>query len=184
MALTILGVGNVLCTDDGVGPVAVSRLQREMHGKDVAILDGGTLGLSLLPIVEDTEKLILVDAVRMDAAPGSLVILEGEDVLPAVRLRLSPHQVGVADLLDAARLRGTIPETLVLIGLVPESMALGFGLTEAVNGGLPALIDAILKTADELGYPLEEGGDDDAIRVGVPDPDDPGLRATIRCEPA
>ncbi len=153
--LAILGVGNVLCTDDGLGPVAVDRLLRDYAAPDgVAVLDGGTLGLSLLPIIEDSDQVLIVDAVRMDAPAGTLVLIEGADVLPAVRLRLSVHQVGVADLLDAARMRGRLPQKLLLLGLIPESLELGCRLSPAVNAALPMLVEAIVGEARKLGVEL------------------------------
>jgi hydrogenase maturation protease len=153
--LAILGVGNVLCTDDGIGPAAVERLSREFDAPDgVAILDGGTLGLSLLHIIEESDEVIIVDAIRMDSAPGTLVSLEGDEVLPAVRLRLSVHQVGVADLLDAARLRGRLPGRLILLGIVPESIELGFGLSPSASSAMPSLVDAIVRQTELLGVTL------------------------------
>ncbi len=153
--LAILGVGNVLCTDDGLGPAAVTRLLRDFEVPEgVAIFDGGTLGLSLLHIIEESAQVIIVDAIRMDSAPGTLVSLEGDDVLPAVRLRLSVHQVGVADLLDAARLRGRLPNHLVLLGIVPESIELGVDLSPSVSSALPALVDAIVRQTALLGIKL------------------------------
>jgi hydrogenase maturation protease len=120
----------------------------------VAVLDGGTLGLSLLPIIEDSDQVLIVDAIRMDAPAGALVFLEGEDVLPAVRLRLSVHQVGVADLLDAARIRGRLPRKLLLLGLVPGSIELGYGLSAAVSEALPGLVEAVVDKVRELGFEL------------------------------
>ncbi len=153
--LTILGGGNTLCTDDGLGPAAVDRLSRDFLAPEgVAILDGGTLGLSLLHIIEDSDQVIIVDAIRMDSAPGTLVSLEGDDVLPAVRLRLSVHQVGVADLLDAARLRGRLPNRLILLGIVPESIELGVDLSPCVSSAMPSLVDAIVRQTKLLGITL------------------------------
>ena len=87
--LLILGLGNVLCADDGAGVAAVVRLARERSvPPGVWVLDGGTLGLSLLPLVESGRDVILVDAVRTEAPPGTLVRLEGDDVLPAALERL------------------------------------------------------------------------------------------------
>jgi hydrogenase maturation protease len=153
--LAILGVGNVLCTDDGLGPRVVERLSRDFAAPEgVAVLDGGTLGLSLLPIIEDSDQVLIVDAIRMDAPAGALVFLEGDEVLPAVRLRLSVHQVGMADLLDAARMRGRLPRTLLLLGLVPESIELGYELSAAVSEALPRLVEAIVEKVRELGFEL------------------------------
>src|SRR4249919_876604 len=108
--LLILGLGNVLLGDDGVGSAAVARLRDEYdYPGDVHVLDGGTLGLALLPYVEEAEAVILVDAIRDDGPAGTFVRLDGDDVAPAVATRLSPHQVGVADLLDGARWRDRYP---------------------------------------------------------------------------
>jgi hydrogenase maturation protease len=160
--LLILGLGNVLCADDGVGAAAVTRLVRERRVPEaVAVLDGGTLGLSLLPLVESVPDVILVDAVRTDAAPGTLVRLDDDEVLPAARDRLSPHQIGVADLLDAMRLRARSPRRLVLLGLVPESLELRLGRSPDVEAALPTLVDAIVAAAAELGHALPSRGADE-----------------------
>ena len=154
--LLILGLGNVLCSDDGVGAIAVARLAREFGAAGgVRILDGGTLGLSLLPYLQDARAVILVDAIRADEAlPGSLVRLEGSEVAPAVRERLSPHQVGVADLLDGARWLDQYPESVVLLGIVPESIELGVTLSPSVEAQLPRLVSWIAQEAQKLGRPL------------------------------
>jgi len=152
--LLVLGLGNVLCGDDGLGPAVVDRLDRDWSlPEGCSALDGGTLGLSLLPVVEDARRVILVDAVRLDAAPGTLVRLEGEAVGSAVRDRLSVHQIGVADLVDALRLRGRLPEELVLIGAVPGSLAVALGLSPAVDAALPGVLDGVVAEAARLGFP-------------------------------
>ncbi len=155
MDLLILGLGNVLCGDDGLGAAALARLDRRWRcPPGVRAVDGGTLGLSLLPLVESADALILVDAVRADAAPGTLVRLTDADVPPAARQRLSVHQIGVADLLDALAWRGRMPGRLVLLGIVPETIELGLGRSPAVEGALPSLIAAIVAEAARLGSPL------------------------------
>jgi hydrogenase maturation protease len=119
------------------------------------VLDGGTLGLSLLPYLDMADAVILVDAVRADSAPGSFIRLDGDDVAPAVASRLSPHQVGVADLLDGARWLGRYPARVVLLGLVPASMNLAVGLSSQVHESLPRLVDRIVEEADALGFAFE-----------------------------
>jgi hydrogenase maturation protease len=153
--LLILGLGNLLCTDDGVGVVAVQAVAETRVVPDgVLVLDGGTLGLSLLPYLEDAERAILVDAIQTDDPPGTLVRLEGDEVGPAVAARLSVHQVGVSDLIEAARWRDRIPPTLVLLGVVPESTELGVDLSPRVQSALPALLNAVCDEARALGFPL------------------------------
>ncbi len=156
-SLLILGLGNLLCRDDGVGPVVAQTIAETRIVPDgVRVLDGGTLGLSLLPYLEDADRAILVDAIEADAPAGTLVRLEGEEVGPAVASRLSVHQVGVADLVEAARWRERVPPSLVLVGLVPETTELGVGLSAGVLAALPNLVDRVCEEACRAGFPLEK----------------------------
>lgn len=152
----VLGLGNVLCGDDGAGVAAVTRLQRQFaEPPGVAFADGGTLGLTLLSLLRGVRRLILVDAIDTGGAPGTLVRLNGDEVGPAVRTRLSPHQVGVADLLEAMRLLDELPEEIVLLGLVPASTALGLGCSAPVRAALPELVAAVVEELRRMGHPLE-----------------------------
>jgi hydrogenase maturation protease len=163
-SLLILGLGNILCRDDGVGVLAVESLtQSYAETPGVRILDGGTLGLSLLSHMQDSEFVILVDAIEADGPPGKLVRLEGKEVESAVRHRLSVHQIGVADLLDALRLLGVMPPKLILLGLVPVETNLGLGLTQEVDQGMPTLIAAVVDEANALGHPLVRRKADNAV---------------------
>ena len=168
----VLGLGNVLCGDDGVGVAIVHRLLAEYEiPEGVEVLDGGTLGMSLLSLVSDTEDLVLVDAVRADAPPGTLVVVEGDDVVPTVSERLSPHQVGVADVLAAARFLDRYPRRVVVLGVVPETLELGLGRTAAVEASLPALLQRVVEELAARGYPPTrrphqlDGGDDRVLRA-------------------
>jgi len=152
--LLILGLGNVLCSDDGAGAFAVHKLEKQyLTPAGVRVIDGGTLGLALLPILLDARRVLIVDAVRdANATPGSIVLFEGDDVGPAARERLSCHQIGVADLLDGASLLGQLPDTLVLLGIVAEDFSLGIGLSSDVRGGMPTLIDRIIVESGALEF--------------------------------
>jgi len=155
-SLLVLGLGNVLLGDDGVGAAAVSLLlDRWEAPPGTRVLDGGTLGLSLLPYFDGAEAVILVDAIRAEGRPGEVVRLEGDDVAPAVATRLSVHQVGVADLLDSARWLDRYPPHLVLLGLIPQSMNLVVGLSPLVRASLPALVDRVVDEARALGVAFE-----------------------------
>jgi hydrogenase maturation protease len=153
--VVVVGLGNLLLRDDGVGVRAVRALEREfLAPPGVRVLDGGTLGLALLGELADAGALVLVDAVASDDPPGALVRLSGDDVEPAVRGRLSPHQVGVADLLDALRLLGRLPSSTHLLGLTPATIELGVELSPAVEAALPALVAAIASELALLDRPL------------------------------
>lgn len=161
--LLILGLGNLLCTDDGLGALVAQTIAETRIVPDgVSVLDGGTLGLALLPYLEDAECAILVDAIEADAPPGTLVRLEGDEVGPAVAARLSVHQVGVSDLLEAARWREKVPSVLVLLGSVPETTELGVGLSPRVEATMPELVDLVCEEACRLGFPLEKKAGDDS----------------------
>ena len=155
-SVLVLGLGNVLLADDGVGPLALARLERDYcipHG--VRLAEGGTLGLALLDEIAEAEHLILVDAVATEEPAGTLVRLDGQAVRDAVRDRLSVHQVGVADLLDAARLIGRYPTSVVLLGIVPGRIGLSVTRTRAVHGALPALVAAVVDEVRAHGYELD-----------------------------
>ncbi len=151
----VLGLGNILLGDDGLGAAALARVERDYRiPAGVRLEDGGTLGLSLLGLLTDSNHVILVDAVRTDGPPGTLVRLDGSDVIDAVRERLSPHQVGVADLLDAARLIDSYPTEVTLLGLVPETIDLAVARSSAVDGGLDELVSAIVLEVQSFGYKM------------------------------
>lgn len=146
--LLVLGLGNVLCGDDGAGVAAIYRLRRGWElPAGVRVVDGGTLGLDLLALVAASDRVILVDAVRADAPAGTLVRLTGDDVAPAVYERLSPHQIGVGDLLAGATLCERYPDDVVIVGVVPAMTDLQLGCTPAVDANLDALVGRVL---DEL----------------------------------
>jgi len=150
--VVIMGLGNLLLTDDGAGVAALHLLARTRRlPANVQLVDGGTLGLALLDYFDPDSDLILIDAVRTDAPPGTVVLFEGDDVAEAVGTRLSPHQVGVADLLQAAEHTGLTPRRTVLVGVVPESLGLGIARTPAVEASLPAMVDTVMSLVGDTG---------------------------------
>lgn len=173
--LLVLGLGNVLCGDDGLGVAAVELLRRRFHPtEDVRVLDGGTQGLFLLSYFGDCADAILIDAIRADGPAGSPVRLEGDDVPPAVRTRVSVHQIGVADLLDALRLLEACPPRLVLLGLVPQTVEFASSRSPAVERQIPHLVELIVAEARAMGYALRPRRDHEAASAG---PGDPAVRA-------
>lgn len=140
----VIGLGNVILSDDGLGVHAVRRLrERYVLGEEVELIEGGTAGLLLLPHLADARRAILVDAIEAGAAPGTLTRLKGEDWTSAFSIRMTPHEVALEDLLGAAQLRGAWPEELVLLGEQPGLITLGTELSAAVAAALDPLVDAI-----------------------------------------
>jgi len=170
IGVLVLGLGNVLLGDDGLGAAAVARVEgRYRIPPGVRLEDGGTLGLSLLGLFAESDRVILVDAVRTGSAPGTLVRIDGEDVMDAVRDRLSPHQVGVADLLDAARLIDCYPTTVTLLGLVPEAIDLSVARSSAVDASLDELVEAVAREVQSLGYEMVHEADSEGRRRPIRD---------------
>ena len=156
-SLLVLGLGNLLCADDGLGVHAVEAILGRYRAPDNArVLDGGTLGLSLLSYFDGADDVILIDAIAGDGPAGTLVRLEGDEVAPAVRNRLSCHQIGVADLLDALELLESYPERVILLGMVPESLELDTALSPRVAANLPILVERVIEQARRLGFNFHE----------------------------
>lgn len=144
-SILVLGVGNSLLTDDGVGLHVLAALQAHGLPEGMALCDGGTIGLSLLGEVAQAGALIAVDACNMCAEPGTLRISEGAQMDAALRgTRQTAHEVALADLLDAARLTGALPERRALVAIQPART--GWGLTPCppVAAAVPRAVAAIL----------------------------------------
>lgn len=143
-AILILGLGNTIMSDDGVGPKVVERMRENCESlENVMLLDGGTLGLDLLPYLEGVERLIIVDAVETGQPAGTLVRLAGDDVPLALETKLSPHQMGLKDLLAVARLTGHLPSEIILIGVQPLLLEMGTELSPPVAEALSELITMV-----------------------------------------
>jgi hydrogenase maturation protease len=141
----VLGIGNLLLSDDGVGIHAIRRLQDERQlPANVELMDGGTLGLNLLGHLEGVSHLLVVDAVEMNEPAGTLVRLAGEQVPAYLALKMSPHEIGLPDLLFAAKLRDLYPQEVVIWGIQPAEIAAGLELSEPVVGQLDALVHEIV----------------------------------------
>ena len=141
----VLGLGNILLGDEGVGIRVVERLQARYDLPDeVQVLDGGTLGLDLLPYVEDADRLMVVDALELGAEPGTVARLEGQEVPAFLGVKVSPHQVGLADLMAVTRLRGQFPSVLVLWGVQPAVIAVGIDLSPVVEAQVEPLVEKVV----------------------------------------
>ena len=148
----ILGLGNILLGDEGVGVRVVERLLDLYHFPEGAqVLDGGTLALDLLPFVEDADRMVVIDAVDMRAEPGTVVRITDDEVPTFLSVKVSPHQMGLADILSAARLRGLSPSELVLWGVQPEAMDTTLELSPPVAAQVDVLVDGVLADLSQWG---------------------------------
>jgi hydrogenase maturation protease len=140
----VLGLGNLLLSDDGLGIHAIRGLERDARvDAGVTLLDGGTQGLSLMPHLSGFPRLLVIDAIDVGEPPGTLVRFEGKalDGLPG---KATVHQLGFADLMVAMRLLGESPEEVVVLGVQPMSTEWSTELTPPVQNALHALLDVVI----------------------------------------
>jgi hydrogenase maturation protease len=149
----LLGLGNPLMGDDGLGLAALERLERDWSlPSEVRLIDGGTLGLSLLPLLEAAGDVVILDAIDSGGRPGDLVVLEREALPMSLAQGVSVHEDGLAQLLAVSDLRATLPERLVAIGLQPGRVAMGAPLSDEVERGLDGLVQAALARLAAWGH--------------------------------
>ena len=138
----VLGIGNVLWADEGFGPAAIARLrQRGGLAAAIDLVDGGTQGLYLLPLIQDADRLLVFDAVDFAKRPGEIVVLRDEEIPAYFGQRpLSLHQTAFTDVLAAAALTATLPQAVTLIGVQ-------FARIDAWGKGLSAVVAAAIEPA-------------------------------------
>jgi hydrogenase maturation protease len=156
MRVVVLGIGNLLLSDEGVGVRAVERLRADYAlPPEVEAIDGGTSAMELLDDLAHADRLIVVDAVLAGREPGAVVKLTGDAVPVFFRQRLSPHQVGLAEVLATLELTGEAPGATVVIGIEPQTLATAMQLSAAVSASLPRVLSDVLAELRALGLAVE-----------------------------
>lgn len=146
----VLGLGNVLHRDDGAGPQAIRRLCADPRvPAGVSLLEGGTLGLELLPYIWDCARLIVIDAVDVGGSPGTLIRVSGEE-LNALPGNSNVHQLGVADLLVALRMLAERQPQVVLLGVQPENTDWSCELSSVVAATIDSLVEATIRELNSM----------------------------------
>jgi hydrogenase maturation protease len=138
--ILVLGVGNTLCSDDGAGVHVVESLSRDesLEGRGIIFLDGGTIALSLLPEIQNSHAVIVVDAAEIGAEPGAVRSFEGTDMDAQLKgAKRTAHEVAVADLFAAAEFSGSLPPRRALVAIQPASTSLGLTPTALVRAAIP-----------------------------------------------
>ena len=150
--IAILGIGNLLQSDEGVGVHLINRLEKEYNfNPHINLIDGGTMGIDLLPYLEQNDKIIILDAVNFDEAPGFIGIIENEDILRRLNTKLSIHHLGLTDVLSSARLLDIEPSEVYLIGIQPKNIEMGTELTDEISLKLDNIIEAAVNKLREWG---------------------------------
>ncbi len=159
MKALVLGIGNLLIGDEGVGCKAVEELSRRYQmPSNVECVDGGTAGFELLPFLDDKDQVILIDALKNDMEPGTVMMIEDEYVPKAFLNSITPHQLGISDVLAAAQLTDNIPEKLILFGVEPKQLEVGIRLSAEVEAGMEKVINAVVEQLRNFGYEVKSNG--------------------------
>ncbi len=158
----VLGLGNPLMGDDGLGLRALARLRQEWAVDGVELVDGGTWGMNLLPLIEDAPRVLLLDAIDVGAPPGTLVELERDQLPRLFARKLSPHEIDLREVLALAELRGTLRADIVALGLQPRDVELSTDLTPEVAAAMDALLERVVARLRAAGHGCH--------RVSQPDP--------------
>lgn len=152
MNIAILGIGNMLLRDDGVGVHVINKLRDEYEfPESVRLIDGGTKGLDLLPFLEGNNKVLIIDAANFKNEPGTIDTIEGDKIPSFLSSKLSVHQIGLPDMLFAARLMGITPSEMCLIGIQPKSMESGTELSEEIKNQFERLLERVLQKLRDWG---------------------------------
>jgi len=154
MRILLLGLGNILLRDEGVGVHVAQKLQELTLPCNVEVMDGGTASLDALLLVEGIERLVVIDAVEAGKKPGTIYRIElgavekdrfRQSLIQQGRSNISLHQIGLLDALSIAERTNCAPKEVVVIGVEPGRIDCGLELTDEVKQKIPEVIDAILK---------------------------------------
>jgi hydrogenase maturation protease len=153
--IRVLGVGNVLCTDDGLGPYAIKVLESLYEFPEgVEVIDLGTPGMDLTPYLADARMVIVIDTVRGNDAPGTLRLLRDREIVSTPPpSRMSPHEPGLREALMATEFSDSSPDEILFVGVVPESTDQGTRLTPSLAEAVPGVVDAVIRELERLDMP-------------------------------
>lgn len=152
--ITILGLGNILMTDEGVGVHTVNEFEKRYEVPSyVEIIDGGAAGLDLIPFIEGREKVLMVDAVNFDQPPGHIGTLVNDAIPVKLATKASMHHLGLMDVLSIVKLSGNYPREVCIIGIQPKSLELGLDMTPEICDKKEKLIERITEKLSEWNIP-------------------------------
>jgi hydrogenase maturation protease len=149
----VLGLGNVLNRDEGVGVHALNKLRDRLQpfNHSIELLDGGVLGLNLLPLVEECSHLLLLDAVDAHKQPGTVIELKADEIRLFSGIKLSDHQVTFQEVLGLASFRSHFPRHLYLVGAQPADLSTGMELSSTLRSALPEIVERAVSVLREWG---------------------------------
>lgn len=148
--IVVLGVGNELLCDEGIGIHVAKELQKEnILPPEVEVIEGGTNGFGLINIITDTDRLIVIDSIKGGSEPGTLYKFDIEDAPGTPDLfKTSVHQIGILEVINLSSLIGKTPKTTV-IGVEPKSISTGMELSKEVRAKIPKVIELVTEEVEK-----------------------------------
>lgn len=148
--ISVVGIGNIIMQDEGFGVRCAEYLQKITDYPDfVQIIDGGTLGMDLMPYIAGTKKLLLIDAMNIDAPIGSFHSFTGDELNAYFKDKISVHDLGVNDMLAVLKLTDNPIEEVVVMGVKPEVVSMGLDMTEKIAEKVPEVAQKAKELADK-----------------------------------
>jgi hydrogenase maturation protease len=156
MQTLIFGAGNLLCSDEGFGVHFIKYLETHyVFQEDVELYDGGTLGIMVTHLLEEADRVFLIDVVDVKGEPGDVFRYEKEEfLLGRLPIKMSPHQIGIQEVLTLSDLRGRTPDQVSLFGIIPQSYDAGVELTPLLEGKLPGLAELVVAELRAAGHEI------------------------------
>lgn len=162
MQTLIFGAGNLLCSDEGFGVHFIKYLEKHYRFQDdVELYDGGTLGIMVTHLLEEADRVYIVDVVDAPGEPGDVFRYEKEEfLLGRLPIKMSPHQIGIQEVLTLSDLRGRTPDQVSLFGVIPASYDAGVELTPTLQDKLPGLAELVVAELRQAGHEIADAPGD------------------------
>ena len=143
-AILVLGIGNILLRDEGVGVRVIEQMQEIPVPDDVELVDGGTAGADLLDVLAERQKVIVIDAVQADCEPGTVLRFTADDLVRPDGVGISLHELGLGEALTMTRQLGCAPKDVVVFGIKPKDLGCGLELSEEIAASVPKVVKLVL----------------------------------------
>ena len=149
--IAVMGIGNILMQDEGIGVHIIRELEKYDFNPHIALIDGGNMGIDLLPFLDEHNKMIIIDAVDFEKNPGFIDTIENDDILTLFTTKMSLHHLGLKDVLSYAKLLDQTPEELCLIGIQPEKIEMEMQLSKTISSQTDKLTNLVLQKLETWG---------------------------------
>lgn len=140
----VLGIGNILLCDEGVGVRVIEQMQKMRLPDYVELVDGGTAGTDLMGVLAERQKVIVIDAVRADCQPGTVLRFTVDDLVRPDRVGMSLHELGLGEALTMTRQLGCEPGEVVVFGIKPKDIGCGLELSQEIAALVPRVVELVL----------------------------------------